>query len=153
MTFMSGIKRKMVGMMADDRKCPLGDECDLTVAWLAGSENQREHDKGRIEDLTMQLEMARYDSDQQRKRAEHAEQERHTMRDRIEALTAERDTALAQLAEEGRKRGEAEAERDRAKAVALHKAMEAVYRADSAELAVEGVVRIADRIRAIANKK
>ena len=26
-----------------DRTCPLGEDCDLTVAWMAGAEDQRKH--------------------------------------------------------------------------------------------------------------
>ena len=56
-----------------DRTCPLGEDCDLTVAWMAGREEARDQFRARIEQLETQLGLARIDADQQRARAEAAE--------------------------------------------------------------------------------
>ena len=56
----------------DARSCPLGEDCDLTVAWMAGQAEARDSYRARIEDLTAQLGLARIDADQQRARAEAA---------------------------------------------------------------------------------
>ena len=55
-----------------DRTCPLGDDCDLTVAWMASREEARDQFRARIEQLETQLGLARIDADQQRARAEAA---------------------------------------------------------------------------------
>ena len=62
-----------------DRECPLGEDCDLTVAWMAGAETQREHMHGRIEELALQLKMSRYEADELRKRADYAENRYHEL--------------------------------------------------------------------------
>ena len=31
-----------------DRTCPLGEDCDLTVAWMAGREDVRKHTRRRL---------------------------------------------------------------------------------------------------------
>jgi hypothetical protein len=72
----------------DDRNCPLGEDCDLQIAWLAGAENQREHMRGRIERLETQLKFREAESDGLRERAEIAESERHFMRDALEEVKA-----------------------------------------------------------------
>ena len=56
-----------------DRTCPLGEDCDLTVAWMAGREEARDQFRARIEQLETQLGLARIDADQQRARAEALE--------------------------------------------------------------------------------
>ena len=56
-----------------DRKCPLGDDCDLTVAWMAGQQEARDSFRARINQLEVQLGLARTDADAQRARAEAAE--------------------------------------------------------------------------------
>ena len=72
-----------------DRKCPLGEECEAQIAWLAGAENQREHMHGRIEELTLQLGLARIDADQQRARAEAAEAERDEANEDVRVMLRE----------------------------------------------------------------
>ena len=42
--------------------CPLGEDCDLTTAWMKGAEDARDKVKARIEALTEQLEAARLDA-------------------------------------------------------------------------------------------
>ena len=42
--------------------CPLGEDCDLTLAWMMGAEDARDRAKARIEALTEQLEAARLDA-------------------------------------------------------------------------------------------
>ena len=56
-----------------DRKCPLGEDCDLTVAWMAGRQEARDSFRARINQLEVQLGLARTDADAQRARAEDAE--------------------------------------------------------------------------------
>ncbi len=56
-----------------DRNCPLGEDCDLTVAWMAGQKEARDSFRARIEELKTQLGLTRIDADQQRARAEVAE--------------------------------------------------------------------------------
>ena len=69
-----------------DRKCPLGDDCDLTVAWMAGAEKQREHMHGRIKELALQLGLARIDADQHRARAEAAESRSRELSHKLDEL-------------------------------------------------------------------
>lgn len=54
-------------------KCPLGDECDLTVAWMAGQEEARDSFRARINQLEVQLGLAITDANAQRARAEAIE--------------------------------------------------------------------------------
>ena len=56
-----------------DRTCPLGEDCDLTVAWMAGQQEARDSFRARINQLEVQLGLARTDADAQRARAEAAE--------------------------------------------------------------------------------
>ena len=44
------------------KQCPLGEDCDLTIAWMKGAEDARDKTKARIEALTEQLEAARLDA-------------------------------------------------------------------------------------------
>ena len=44
------------------KQCPLGEDCDLTIAWMKGAEDARDKAKARIEALTEQLEAARLDA-------------------------------------------------------------------------------------------
>ncbi len=44
------------------KSCPLGEDCDLTLAWMMGAEDARDKAKARIEALTEQLEAARLDA-------------------------------------------------------------------------------------------
>ena len=37
------------------KTCPLGEDCDLTVAWMAGRESAKEEYKSRIEELEAKL--------------------------------------------------------------------------------------------------
>lgn len=69
-----------------DRKCPLGEECEAQIAWLAGAENQREHMQSRIEELALQVKFREVESDGLRERADLAERERHFMRDVLEEV-------------------------------------------------------------------
>ena len=39
-----------------DRTCPLGEDCDLTVAWMAGAEDQRKHMHGRLSEAAARIE-------------------------------------------------------------------------------------------------
>jgi hypothetical protein len=57
----------------DARNCPLGDDCDLTLAWMKGQQEARDSFRARIEELKTQVGLARIDADQQRARAEAAE--------------------------------------------------------------------------------
>ncbi|MFN6976781.1 MAG: hypothetical protein ACK4OP_01535 [Gemmobacter sp.] len=77
--------------MAETLKCPFGDDCDLTVAWMAGQAEARASLSDRIVELKTQIGFARIDADNQRARAEAAEID-------IQVLRAERDEALAELA-------------------------------------------------------
>jgi hypothetical protein len=47
-----------------DRKCPLGDDCDLAIAWMAGAEDVRKTYRARLEEMTVQRDMARYEADE-----------------------------------------------------------------------------------------
>ena len=44
------------------KQCPLGEDCDLTIAWMKGAEDARDRAKARIAALTEQLEAARLDA-------------------------------------------------------------------------------------------
>ena len=44
------------------KHCPLGEDCDLTIAWMKGAEDARDRAKARIEALTEQLEATRLDA-------------------------------------------------------------------------------------------
>jgi hypothetical protein len=44
------------------KQCPLGEDCDLTIAWMKGAEDARDRARLRIEALTEQLEAARLDA-------------------------------------------------------------------------------------------
>jgi chromosome segregation ATPase len=57
----------------DARTCPLGEGCDLTVAWMAGQAEAKASLSDRIAELKTQVGFARIDADQQRARAEAAE--------------------------------------------------------------------------------
>ena len=46
------------------KQCPLGEDCDLTIAWMKGAEDARDKAKARIEALTEQLEAARLDAEE-----------------------------------------------------------------------------------------
>jgi hypothetical protein len=46
------------------KSCPLGEDCDLTIAWMKGAEDARDKAKARIEALTEQLEAARLDAEE-----------------------------------------------------------------------------------------
>ena len=39
-----------------DRTCPLGEDCDLTVAWMAGAEDQRKHMHRRLAEAAERIE-------------------------------------------------------------------------------------------------
>lgn len=72
--------------MSDEIKCPFGDDCDLTTAWMTGAENQRKHMQARIEELAIQVKFREAESKGLRERAEIAESERHSMRDAMEEV-------------------------------------------------------------------
>jgi len=40
------------------KSCPLGEDCDLTLAWMMGADDARDRAKARIEALEEKLEMA-----------------------------------------------------------------------------------------------
>ena len=40
------------------KTCPLGEDCDLTVAWMAGRESAKDEYKARIDELEAKLEEA-----------------------------------------------------------------------------------------------
>ena len=44
------------------KNCPLGEDCDLTLAWMMGATEARDKAKARIAVLTEQLESARLDA-------------------------------------------------------------------------------------------
>ena len=75
------------------RTCPLGEDCDLTVAWMAGQQEARDSFRQRVETLTAQLGLARVDSDQQLARAEAAEAERDRLREAAAAVLKAADSA------------------------------------------------------------
>jgi hypothetical protein len=56
-------------------RCPLGEDCDLTTAWMAGQQEMRAHYRQRVELLETHAGLARADADAQRARAEAAEAE------------------------------------------------------------------------------
>ena len=59
--------------------CPFGDDCDLTVAWVAGQEEARDSFRQRLEETTVQRDMARYEANELRKRADYAENRCHEL--------------------------------------------------------------------------
>lgn len=69
-----------------DRKCPLGDDCDLTVAWMAGAEDVRQTYRAKLEEATMREGLARMDADNQRMRAQHAEDRCRELWSALESL-------------------------------------------------------------------
>jgi hypothetical protein len=54
-------------------KCPLGDDCDLTVAWMAGQQEARDIFAARLDEARAREGLARADADNQRQKAEAAE--------------------------------------------------------------------------------
>jgi cell division protein FtsB len=54
-------------------KCPLGDDCDLTVAWMAGQQEARLSFAARLDEARAREGLARVDADNQRQKAEAAE--------------------------------------------------------------------------------
>lgn len=56
-----------------DPKCPLGADCDLTVAYMAGAEDVRQTYRAQLEDAKVREGLARHEADQLRQRAEWAE--------------------------------------------------------------------------------
>ena len=62
-----------------DRECPLGEDCDLTVAWMAGAEDVRQTYRARLEEMTVQRDLARYEAEELRKRADFAENRYHEL--------------------------------------------------------------------------
>jgi uncharacterized coiled-coil DUF342 family protein len=93
--------------MLAERTCPLGPDCDLTVAWMAGQHEARDSYRQRIEELRTQLGLARLDADQQRQRADIAEAEALDWRAQVGALSDEVKRLRAELAaaREGRDYG------------------------------------------------
>jgi len=69
-----------------DRKCPLGDDCGLTVAWMAGQKEARDSFRARINQLEVQLGLARTDADAQRARAEAAEDRSRELSHKLDEL-------------------------------------------------------------------
>jgi hypothetical protein len=55
------------------KQCPLGEDCDLTIAWMKGAEDARDRAKARIDALTEQLEAARRDAEEAEAYAEELE--------------------------------------------------------------------------------
>ncbi len=53
-------------------KCPLGDDCDLTVAWMAGQQEARDIFAARLDEARAREGLARADADNQRQKAEAA---------------------------------------------------------------------------------
>ena len=80
-----------------DRICPLGEDCDLTVAWMAGREEARDQFRARIEQLETQLGLARIDADQQRARAEAAEAKLKEAETKLAAAWVRAESAEAEL--------------------------------------------------------
>jgi uncharacterized protein YceH (UPF0502 family) len=37
------------------KSCPLGEDCDLTIAWMKGAEHARDKAKARIEELEAEV--------------------------------------------------------------------------------------------------
>ena len=56
-----------------DRTCPLGEDCDLTVAWMAGAEDQRKHMHGRLSEAAARIEALEAERDVLREAAVKAE--------------------------------------------------------------------------------
>jgi len=50
--------RALNKLRQDSRACPLGEDCDLTVAWMAGRESAKDEYKGWIEELVEALALA-----------------------------------------------------------------------------------------------
>jgi len=63
-----------------DPQCPLGDDCDLTVAWMAGQQEARDSFQARINQLEVQLGLSRADADAQHARAAELEAENAALR-------------------------------------------------------------------------
>ena len=42
------------------KSCPLGEDCDITIAWMKGAEDARDRAKVRIEALEDRIEMAAF---------------------------------------------------------------------------------------------
>jgi DNA repair exonuclease SbcCD ATPase subunit len=55
------------------KHCPLGEDCDLTLAWMMGAEDARDRERVRIAVLTEQLEAARRDAKEAEAYAEELE--------------------------------------------------------------------------------
>ena len=51
--------RALNRLRQDSRTCPLGEDCDLTVAWMAGRESAKDEYKARTEKLDAKLDAAR----------------------------------------------------------------------------------------------
>jgi hypothetical protein len=92
------------------KHCPLGEDCDLTIAWMMGAEDARDRAKARIAALEaklaknealMQAGFAEYErrlaEAEQTGYANAMEAERKLHEVRIEALQQDRDEALNQL--------------------------------------------------------
>ena len=47
--------RALNKLRQDSKTCPLGEDCDLTVAWMAGRESAKDEAKARIEELEAKL--------------------------------------------------------------------------------------------------
>jgi hypothetical protein len=73
------------------RQCPLGDDCDLTVAWMAGAEDVRQTYRAKLDEAAAREGLARIDADAQRARATAAEAETHELRAEVERLRAKLD--------------------------------------------------------------
>ena len=50
--------RALNKLRQDSKTCPLGEDCDLTVAWMAGRESAKDEYKGWIEELVEALALA-----------------------------------------------------------------------------------------------
>jgi hypothetical protein len=61
------------------RQCPLGDDCDLTVAWMAGAEDVRQTYRAKLDEAAAREGLARYEADQLRMRADAAENRCHEL--------------------------------------------------------------------------
>jgi hypothetical protein len=55
------------------KDCPLGEDCDLTLAWMMGAEDARDKTKAQIAVLTEYLEAARRDAKEAEAYAEELE--------------------------------------------------------------------------------
>ena len=69
-----------------DRKCPLGEDCDLTVAWMAGQQEARDSFRARINQIEVQLGLSRTEADAQRARAEAAEDRSRELSHKLDEL-------------------------------------------------------------------